>query len=216
MVRDERRIPDATVGRLPVYLRILVDLGDRQEATVSSDRLAALAGVNAAKVRKDLSHLGTYGTRGVGYEVAYLLFKIRQALGLEDDSPLVVVGAGNLGRALVNYGGFGDRGFPVAAILDDSPDKIGSRVGELVVRPVADLAAIVEALHPVMGVIATPATAAQQVADRLVGVGITAILNFAPTLVSVPTSTVVRQVDLALEIQVLSFYQRQLQGGVDE
>ena len=215
MVRDLRRIPDATVGRLPVYLRILLDLVHREEATVSSDRLAGLAGVNAAKVRKDLSHLGTYGTRGVGYDVGYLLFKIRQALGLEDASSLVVVGAGNLGRALVNYGGFADRGFPVAAILDNSPEKVGSQVGELIVRQIDDLAAIVNRLHPVIGVIATPASAAQEVADRMVSAGITAILNFAPGLVSVPATTVVRQVDLAREIQVLSFYQRQLAGRGD-
>lgn len=213
VAREQRRIPDATVARLPVYLRILLTLVDQHEETISSERLAGLAGVNAAKVRKDLSYLGSYGTRGVGYDVNYLLFQIRQALGLEQELPIVVVGAGNLGRALANYGGFGERGFPVAAVLDDSDDKVGTKLGGLVVRHIDDLASIVERLRPVIGVIATPSASAQQVADRLVAAGVTAILNFAPGLVSVPETTVVREVDLALEIQVLSFYQRQMHGS---
>src|ERR1700741_4003273 len=116
-----RRIPEATVARLPVYLRILLDQSESGTSNVSSEELADLAGVNAAKVRKDLSYLGTYGTRGVGYEVEYLIFQMRQALGLTQDWPVVVVGAGNLGRALANYGGFGARGFPLAAVVDADP-----------------------------------------------------------------------------------------------
>src|SRR6187402_1914286 len=118
-----RHIPEATVARLPVYLRSLAELVDEKIATVSSERLAELAGVNAAKVRKDLSYLGSYGTRGVGYDVEYLLYQMSRELGLTQDWPVVIVGAGNLGNALANYGGFGDRGFPVLAVVHVDPAK---------------------------------------------------------------------------------------------
>lgn len=215
MDRPPRRIPDATVARLPEYLRILVQLASDRISTVSSDRLAELAGVNAAKVRKDLSYLGTYGTRGVGYDVDYLLFQMRQALGLTQDWPVVVVGAGNLGRALANYGGFGERGFPVAAVVDADPAKVGTDIGPVQVRAVDDLPAIVAANQPVIGVIATPGASAQHVADSLVAAGVTAILNFAPALVSVPADISLRKVDLALELQILSFYQSQRDRSFD-
>ena len=212
-VAQARRIPDATVARLPEYLRILLELAEQRIVTVSSDRLAALAGVNAAKVRKDLSYLGTYGTRGVGYDVEYLLFQMRQALGLTQDWPVVVVGAGNLGRALANYGGFGARGFPLAAVVDADPAKVGTDIGPVKVAAMDELAAIVTANQPVIGVIATPGVVAQEVADQLVLAGVTAILNFAPALVSVPATVSLRKVDLALELQVLSFYQSQRERG---
>lgn len=204
-----RRIPDATVARLPEYLRILVDLVDQRIPTVSSERLAELAGVNAAKVRKDLSYLGTYGTRGVGYDVDYLLFQMRQALGVTQDWPVIVVGAGNLGRALANYAGFGERGFPLAGVVDADDTKVGTEVGPVRVRPMVDLKELVAEHRPVIGIIATPGAVAQQVADELVAAGVTAILNFAPALVTVPPSISLRKVDLALELQILSFYQSQ-------
>lgn len=204
-----RRIPDATVARLPEYLRILVDLVDQRISTVSSERLAELAGVNAAKVRKDLSYLGTYGTRGVGYDVDYLLFQMRQALGVTQDWPVIVVGAGNLGRALANYAGFGERGFPLAGVVDADDSKVGTEVGPVQVRPMAELKELVAQHRPVIGIIATPGGVAQQVADELVAAGVTAILNFAPALVTVPPSISLRKVDLALELQILSFYQSQ-------
>lgn len=205
-----RRIPEATVARLPDYLRILLDLAEEGIETVSSDRLAALAGVNAAKVRKDLSYLGTYGTRGVGYGVEFLLDQMRQALGLTQDWPVVVVGAGNLGRALANYGGFGARGFPVIGVVDADPAAVGTAIGPVTVSPMSALGDIVRGHEPVVGIIATPPQAAQEVADLLVAVGVTAILNFAPTLVSVPAGVSLRKVDLARELQVLSFYQSHL------
>jgi len=208
-----RRIPDATVARLPEYLRILVDLVDQRIPTVASERLAELAGVNAAKVRKDLSYLGTYGTRGVGYDVDYLLFQMRQALGVTQDWPVIVVGAGNLGRALANYAGFGERGFPLAGVVDADDTKVGTEVGPVRVRPMSDLKELVAEHRPVIGIIATPGAVAQQVADELVAAGVTAILNFAPALVTVPPSISLRKVDLALELQILSFYQERRSGG---
>src|SRR3989475_4935712 len=129
-----RRIPEATVARLPVYLRCLLEMNDSTTITVSSERLAELAGVNAAKVRKDLSYLGSYGTRGVGYDVEYLLFQMSRELGLTHDWPVVIVGIGNLGAALANYGGFGERGFPVAALVDADKSKVGQQIRPIVVR----------------------------------------------------------------------------------
>src|SRR5881398_3648798 len=137
-----RRIPEATVARLPVYLRSLLEMAEAKVSTISSERLAERAGVNAAKVRKDLSYLGSYGTRGVGYDVEYLLYQISRELGLTQDWPVVIVGVGNLGHALANYRGFSARGFRVVALVDADPAKCGEDVGGLVVEPLADLARI--------------------------------------------------------------------------
>lgn len=201
-----RRIPEATVARLPVYLRTLLEVQAEAVTTISSERLAELAGVNAAKVRKDLSYLGSYGTRGVGYDVDHLLVQMSRELGLTRDWPVAIVGVGNLGAALANYGGFGDRGFPVAALVDADPAKVGTRLGDHKIRHLDDLPALVEELGISIGIIATPAVGAQEVADRLVAAGVTSILNFAPAVVTVPDHAQLRKVDLALELQVLSFY----------
>jgi len=203
--RSRRRIPDATVERLPEYLRILVELGDEGVEHVSSDRVAELAGENAAKVRKDLSYLGSYGIRGVGYEVSYLVYQIRRELGLHHDWPVVIVGGGNLGQALAGYGGFAQRGFPVAGIVDVDPDRVGTVIGGVRVRNVDDLPQIVRLRDVSIGVIATPPTAAQEAVDLLVSAGVTSILNFAPVVLAVPPGVSVRKVDLALELQVLSY-----------
>lgn len=202
----QRRIPEATVARLPVYLRTLLDLQTDGVTTISSERLAELAGVNAAKVRKDLSYLGSFGTRGVGYDVDHLLVQMSRELGLTRDWPVAIVGVGNLGAALANYGGFGDRGFPVAALIDADPSKVGTMFGDHTIRHLDDLPALVDELGIAIGIIATPAAGAQEVADRLVAAGVTSILNFAPAVVTVPEQAILRKVDLALELQVLSFY----------
>ena len=202
-----RHIPEATVARLPVYLRSLAELVDEKITTVSSERLAEMAGVNAAKVRKDLSYLGSYGTRGVGYDVEYLLFQMSRELGLTHDWPVAIIGAGNLGSALANYGGFTQRGFPVAALFDSDRAKVGKIIHGVEVHHTDDIATIAKALKVGIGVIATPATAAQDVADKLVVAGVGSILNFAPTVITVPDGVSLRKVDLALELQILSFYQ---------
>jgi redox-sensing transcriptional repressor len=206
--RARRRIPEATVTRLPVYLRILYELANDHIPNVSSERLAELAGVNAAKVRKDLSYLGSYGTRGVGYDVEYLLYQMSRELGLTRDWPVIIVGAGNLGQALANYGGFGERGFPMAALVDVDPAKVGTQVSGTTVRHLDDLPDIVPAKGGTIGVIATPPGAAQEAADRLVRAGVTSILNFAPVVLTVPRGVSLRKVDLAVEMQILSFYQQ--------
>ncbi len=202
------RIPEATLGRLPIYLRVLVDLAERGVATVSSEQLAARSGVNSAKVRKDLSHLGSYGTRGVGYDVAYLIHQVRRELGLTQDWPVVIVGAGNLGQALARYRGFAERGFRIVGLLDVDPAKLGTEIDGVRVRPLAELPRIVEEHGVVIGILATPAAAAQEVAEAMVAAGIRSILNFAPAPLVVPPGVSVRKVDLAVELQILAYYEQ--------
>jgi redox-sensing transcriptional repressor len=218
--RPKRRIPEATVARLPLYLRSLLEVADDGTPTISSERLAELSGVNAAKVRKDLSYLGSYGTRGVGYDVEYLLFQMSRELGLTSDWPVVIVGLGNLGHALANYGGFSERGFPIAALVDADDRVVGTSINGITVRHVDELPQIATEHRIAIGIIATPAHAAQEVADRLVTAGVTSVLNFAPTILSVPEDVSLRKVDLAVELQILSFYQRRKLGdqvvGVDQ
>ncbi|WP_053616794.1 redox-sensing transcriptional repressor Rex [Nocardiopsis sp. NRRL B-16309] len=216
----ERGIPEATVARLPVYLRALQALQDRGTLTVSSEHLASIAGVNSAKLRKDLSHLGSYGTRGVGYEVEYLVYQISRELGLTQDWSVAIVGIGNLGRALANYGGFGTRGFRIAGLLDADPAVVGKTVASLDVRHIDNLEDVVRSKGVSIGVIATPSTSAQGVASRFVEAGVTSILNFAPVVLNVPEGVDVRKVDLSIELQILAFHaQRRADGdsgrGVD-
>jgi redox-sensing transcriptional repressor len=199
-------IPEATVARLPVYLRALYGLAERGIGTVASEELATAAGVNSAKLRKDLSHLGSYGIRGVGYDVDYLVYQVSRTLGLTQDWPVVIVGAGNLGHALANYGGFVSRGFTIAAMLDSDAAIVGSTVARLTVRHVDELETVVTRHKVSIGVIATPAGSAQAVCDRLVSAGVTSILNFAPLVLSVPEGVDVRKVDLSIELQILAFH----------
>jgi redox-sensing transcriptional repressor len=209
-----RPIPEATVARLPVYLRSLLELAEAKTTTVSSERLAGMAGVNAAKVRKDLSYLGSYGTRGVGYDVEYLLYQISRELGLTQDWPVVIVGIGNLGQALSNYRGFQARGFRIVALFDADRAKVGTLVGGLRVQAMDDLDAVAARERVAIGVIATPPAVAQDVADRLVAAGVTSILNFAPTVLAVPSHVSLRKVDLSIELQILSFYQQRAAGAL--
>src|SRR4051812_24982092 len=213
--RPRRRIPEATVARLPLYLRSLFEAVEAKIATVSSERLAEMAGVNAAKVRKDLSYLGSYGTRGVGYDVEYLLFQISRELGLTQDWPVVIVGIGNLGHALSNYKGFSERGFRVAGLVDSDPSKRGEAVGDLRIRGLDELPRMVAEEAIAIGIIATPAPVAQDVSDRLVAAGVTSILNFAPVVLSVPEGVSLRKVDLSIELQILSYYQQRRSGAGD-
>jgi redox-sensing transcriptional repressor len=215
MERARRRIPEATVARLPLYLRSLVEMAEAKTTTISSERLAELAGVNAAKVRKDLSYLGSYGTRGVGYDVEFLLYQISRELGLTQDWPVAIVGLGNLGRALANYRGFMARGFRIVALVDADESKVGEPIGDLRVRHVDDLPAIAAAEGLAIGIIATPASVAQEVADRLVDAGVTSILNFAPAVLTVPPHVSLRKVDLSIELQILSFYQQRRAGAAE-
>jgi redox-sensing transcriptional repressor len=206
-VPDFPDLPEATIARLPEYLRALHHLAEAGNDTVSSEELAAAAGVNSAKLRKDLSHLGSYGTRGVGYDVALLVEQIEHVLGLTQRRAVALVGVGNLGHALAGYAGFASRGFRIVALLDSDPARIGEVINGLVVRHIDDLPEIAAKEHIAIGVIATPASAAQIVATKLVAAGVTSILNFAPCVLSVPDGVDVRKVDLAIELQILSFHE---------
>ena len=203
-----RGIPEATVARLPVYLRALTGLEERGVRTVSSEELAAAAGVNSAKLRKDFSHLGSYGVRGVGYDVEYLMYQISRELGLTQDWPVAIVGIGNLGHALAGYGGFATRGFRVVALFDADPHVVGEVVAGLPVRPISELPEFCEREPIAIGVVATPAGPAQDVCDLLVAAGVRSVLNFAPCVLQVPDGVHVRKVDLATELQILAFHEQ--------
>lgn len=207
--RDRPRVPEATVARLPLYLRALHAVADAGTAMVSSEELAVAAGVNSAQVRKDLSQLGSYGTRGVGYEVAHLDREISRELGLTRPRAVAIVGIGNLGHALAGYGGFAPRGVRIGALLDADPARIGESINGLRVRSVDELEAAVRSEEITIGVIATPVEAAQATCDRLVEAGVSSILNFAPTTLVVGPEVDVRKVDLSVELQILSFHERQ-------
>jgi redox-sensing transcriptional repressor len=178
-----------------------------ERSKASSEQLAEMAGVNAAKVRKDLSYFGSYGTRGVGYGVDHLLVEIRRELGLTHDWPCVIVGAGNLGSALAKFAGFSDRGFSVVAVVDIDPTRVGEQVGDLVIQHEERLAELVVEHDVVIGIITTPPSAAQDAADTLTQAGVRSILNFAPTVLDLPADVLVRDVDVAVELQILAFHE---------
>jgi len=206
-----RELPDATIARLPQYIRCLSQLENAGLQTVHSVDLAAHVGVSGAVVRRDLSYVGSYGTRGVGYPVSELRDQVNRALGLATEHRMIVVGIGHMGRALAGYGGFAERGLRVVGLFDIDPELIGStagnpQVGMLPILPLADLAAFVHANRVAIGVIATPADAAQSVAETLVDAGVTSILNLSAVHLSVPESVAVRPVDLATEIQILAVH----------
>lgn len=204
---DLRTVPEATVARLATYLRVLSQLADRNITTVSSEELAVAAGVNSAKLRKDLSYLGSYGVRGVGYDVNTLIEQISRTLGLTVHRAVALVGIGNLGQALAGYAGFATRGFHIAALFDADPARVGTTIRGLTVRDIADLDEVVAEHRITIAVVAVPASAAQDTCDRLVRAGVTSILNFAPVVVSVPAHVDLRKVDLAAELQILSFHE---------
>ncbi|MFP4150107.1 MAG: redox-sensing transcriptional repressor Rex [Nitriliruptoraceae bacterium] len=202
------RIPEATVARLPGYLKVLTDAAKAGVDTLASEDLAQASGVNAAKVRKDLSFLGANGTRGVGYDVDRLAARLSKALGLVSDRPMILVGLGNLGRALASYGGFADHGFRLVGLVDADPTVTGGRFAGLPVTPAEDLEGLIAAHGVTVAVLAVPASAAQAVVDRLVAAGVRAILSFAPIHLQVPPRVTLRRVDLATELQILAFYSK--------
>jgi redox-sensing transcriptional repressor len=201
-----RPIPEATVARLAVYLRMLGELAEQGAETVSSDELAAATGVNSAKLRKDLSYVGSHGIRGVGYEVRPLLKHLENTLGLTHRQAVALVGIGNLGHALAGYGGFGGRGFPVTALFDVDPDLVGIKINGIVVEHARDIIAVCRDRGVTIGMVATPGPAAQGACDLLVRAGVTCILNFAPVVLQVPEQVEVRKVDLSVELQILAFH----------
>lgn len=206
-----RELPDATIARLPKYLRALSELQSTGVETVHSADLAGHVGVSSAVVRRDLSYVGSYGTRGVGYPVSGLRQQVTDALGLAREHRLVVVGVGHMGRALAGYTGFGERELRVVGLFDIDPELIGTKAGTpgaemLEIQPLEDLTDFVRGTRTAIAVIATPAAAAQGVADMLVAAGVTSILNLSAAHLNVPEHVVVRPVDLATEIQILAVH----------
>ncbi|HUK20149.1 MAG TPA: redox-sensing transcriptional repressor Rex [Gemmatimonadales bacterium] len=200
-----RKIAESTVRRLSLYLRFLEQSEAQGHATISSAELARRGGTTSAQVRKDLSFFGSFGKRGLGYPVGELAGTLREILGLGRSYRVVLVGAGRIGGALVQYPGFRQRGFNVTAIYDSDARKVGSRWNGLVVRDIAQLEADLKKELADIAIVVTPAEAAQQVTDRLVKAGIKAILNFAPVQLAVPNDVVVKSVNMALELETLSF-----------
>ncbi|NMM83932.1 redox-sensing transcriptional repressor Rex [Rhodococcus sp. SRB_17] len=202
---QDRVIPQATVTRLAAYLRVLGVMSDRGTSIVSSEELAQASGVGSAKLRKDLSFLGPNGVRGVGYDVTKLRIRIERALGLDRGHKVVLVGVGNLGKALVGYGGFSRRGFEMVGLFDSDSGRVGTQVGELTVRDTTELESACRELKATIGVISTPDEAAQDVCDQFVQAGLRCIMSFSPIALDVPDHVELRRVDLAVEMQVLSF-----------
>jgi redox-sensing transcriptional repressor len=211
--RFGRRVPEPTVARLPVYQRVLDELARKSVATVSSAELADACGLNAAKVRKDLSHFGTYGTRGTGYDVEYLLCQIQRELGLDRERAVVMAGMGHLGHALARSPGFVAGGFRIVGLFDVATSTIGEIVSGVRVSHVSELDVVCRQQDVPIGIITTPAVAAQDVCDRMADAGVSAILNFAPTVLTAPPSVQVRHVDFSAELQVLAFYQAHPEEG---
>ncbi len=207
-------MPEATVARLATYLRVLSSLDDGSISTVSSEELATAAGVNSAKLRKDLSFLGSYGIRGVGYDVSTLTDEIVRTLWLTVRRSVALIGVGNLGQALAGYAGFATRGFRIAALIDADPARIGTIIRGLEVQGIADIDRIVDEQEVAIAVLAIPAAVAQEVCDRVVAAGVTSILNFAPVVLNVPAHVDLRKVDLAAELQILSFHETRKAAAV--
>ena len=200
-----RRIADSTVRRLSLYLRFLEESSQRGLVTISSDELARRGGTTSAQVRKDLSFFGSFGKRGLGYSVPELTESLREILGLRRDWQVIIVGAGKIGTALAQYRGFRQRGFRVIAVYDRDPKKIGSQWDSLTVRDMANIERDIAKEHPDIAVLATPAEEAQGVVDRLVRAGIRAVLNFAPVQIQVPAEVTLKTVNMAMELEGLSF-----------
>ncbi len=200
-----RKIADSTVRRLAIYLRFLEEFQQQGRDTISSEALASRAGTTSAQVRKDLSFFGSFGKRGLGYDVDALATKLRAILGLGHRYKVIIVGAGRLAGALVQYAGFSARGFQIVAVVDKDPAKVGTATGGLTIEDVADLEAIVHREEVEIGILVTPADPAQALVDRLVEAGVTAILNFAPVQLHVPPGVDVKNVNLAVELETLSY-----------
>lgn len=199
------RVAESTIRRLSLYLRLLEEFAAQGIETVSSEALAMRGGTTSAQVRKDLSFFGSFGKRGLGYAVPELMERLRDILGLKRRYRVAMVGAGKIGSALLQYHGFRQRGFDIAAIFDVDPAKIGTRWNGLTIQDVATMEQVLEAEPMDMAVLVTPADPAQPLADRLVKLGVTAILNFAPVQIVVPEHVVVKNVNLALELETLSY-----------
>lgn len=199
-------IPDIVIGRLPVYLRALTRLAEEGHEVTSSKDLGQRLGISSAQIRKDLSHFGGFGKQGTGYQISYLIEQLRQVLHIDQEWEVALVGAGDLGSALAHYKGFADRGFHIACIFDNSPQKIGKKIGEFTVQPIDDMERIIKQQGIKIAMVAVPAAKAQEVADRLIAVGIRAILNYAPMNLNAPPHVRIQYIDPVVQLQRMTYY----------
>lgn len=200
------KISEAVVRRLPVYLHYLNELSKREVQTVSSHELGKRLNLNPAQIRKDLAYFGEFGKKGIGYDVNYLVEKIRSILKIDQEVRVALVGAGNLGHALCNYNAYQNDSMRITAIFDQSPKRVGEKINQLGVQPMEELAETIRRQSIHIGIITVPAESAQGVADQLVDAGVKAILNFAPTVIKVPDHIRVHYADFTIELQSLAYY----------
>lgn len=200
-------IPDIVIGRLPVYLRALTRLAEEGNKTnTSSHELGKWLGISSAQIRKDLSHFGEFGKQGTGYHIAYLTEQLRQILHLDRDWPVVLVGAGFLGHALAHYHGFSHRGFRIAWVFDNDPEKLGEVMGDLVVQHIDEMAETIKRENAKIAILSVPTSAAQEITDQLVEAGITSILNYAPISLATPENVHVQYSDPVVQLQRMTYY----------
>jgi redox-sensing transcriptional repressor len=200
-----KHIAESTVRRLSLYLRFLEEFESRGQATISSGELARSGGTTSAQVRKDLSFFGSFGKRGLGYDVTDLVASIREILGLQQPWPVIIIGAGKIGAALATYSGFTTRGFHVVGVYDNDPKKVGTSLDGVIVRPDGDLEADIAKHAPRIAVLAVPSENAQSVVDRVVAAGINAVLSFSPAPLQAPAGVTVRAVNMATELEILAY-----------
>ncbi|MBI1280243.1 MAG: redox-sensing transcriptional repressor Rex [Anaerolineaceae bacterium] len=199
-------IPDIVIGRLPIYLRALTHLALEGQEVTSSHELGRRLGISSAQIRKDLSHFGGFGKQGTGYQISYLVDQLRQVLKVDQEWEVAVIGAGDLGTALLHYKGFADRGFRIACVFDNSPQKIGKKIGDFVVNPIDQMQTVIQERGIKIAMIAVPAEKAQEVANTLIEGGVRAILNYAPMTLNVPADVKVQYIDPVVQLQRMTFY----------
>lgn len=199
-------IPDIVIGRLPIYLRALTRLEQEGQEVTSSHELGQRLGISSAQIRKDLSHFGGFGKQGTGYQISHLVEQLRQVLKVDKDWEVALVGAGDLGSALAHYKGFANRGFRIAYVFDNSPQKVGKTIGNFTVMTTDEMAGIIKERGIKIAMIAVPAEKAQEVADQLILAGVRAILNYAPITINVPSHVRVQHIDPVIHIQRMTYY----------
>ncbi|MBN8580934.1 MAG: redox-sensing transcriptional repressor Rex [Anaerolineae bacterium] len=203
---NARKIPDIIIGRLPVYLRALQRMADMGLKTTSSQELGEHVGISAAQIRKDISQFGEFGKQGTGYSIEYLIEQLREILKVDRIWDVVVIGAGDMGHAVVNYQGFNDRGFHIVAIFDNDKEKVGHEIGKFKVEDAETMIERIKSMGVKVAMLAVPAAAAQAAADQLVQAGVRAILNYAPISLNVPNNVKVQYIDPSIHLQRMTFY----------
>ena len=201
-----KQIPDIVIGRLPIYLRALLQMNRENRQVTSSQELGERLGISAAQIRKDLSQFGEFGKQGTGYNIEFLAKQLREILKVNRVWEVAIVGAGDIGRALAGYNGFSERGFHIQMIFDNKPEKIGSQMGEFAIKDIKTMKAEIAAAGIKMAMIAVPAAQAQAVADQLVEAGVKAILSYAPVNLNVPSGVRVQNIDPSIHLQRMTYY----------